>query len=95
MCGAGAMKQRAVGTRHDTQTSAPPSKTLPLLLVVRWQTAGTYYFMVIVLEFFWSSSRPGARWRSGSTERDEKTPQNPPTPSAHAVPVASARQHLT
>ena len=45
--------------------------------------------MIMNYTFLRSCSRPCARWRAGSPERDERTPQNPPTP-CH---VASARQH--
>ena len=41
------------------------------------------------LYIFWSSSRPGAGWRTGSPERDEKTPQNPPTPFHWQAPAST------
>ena len=44
--------------------------------------------MMLNYAFLKSCSRPGAGWRAVPPERDERTPQNPPTP-CH---VASARQ---
>ena len=46
--------------------------------------------MMMNCTFLWSSSRPGARWRTDPPARG--TNKNATKP-AHAVPLASARQH--
>ena len=44
---------------------------------------------MVVCTFLWSSSRPGARWRTAPPERDEETPQNPPTPCLWQAPAGT------
>ena len=86
--------ESGLNQRDRAKSAASPIKSF-VKTTKKILDRGCLLALVIIMmncTYLRSSSRPGARWQTaGSPERDEKTPQNSPTPCHWQAPASTQK----